>query len=125
MPNVDRIRAEIRDAFSVDPAVADRRDQLATEGAAVYVLNGSSKSGEATRIADYLEYLGIAASAPGLKPDVKGLADTTIRVYNGAETSMPLTVATLEGLFGVTADLVDDPTATADVVIGTPGTCRP
>lgn len=117
VPNVDRIRAEIRDAFSVDPAIADRRDQLATEGAAVYVLNGSSRSGEATRIADYLEYLGIAASAPGLKPDVKGLADTTIRVYNGAETSMPLTVATLEGLFGVTADLVDDPTATADVVI--------
>ena len=117
VPNVDRIRAEIRDAFSVDPAVADRRDQLATEGATVYVLNGSSKSGEATRIADYLEYLGIAASAPGLEPDVKGLADTTIRVYNGAETSMPLTVATLEGLFGVTADLVDDPSATADVVI--------
>ncbi len=117
VPNLDRIRAGIRDAFSADPAVADRRDQLATEGASVYVLNGTSRTGEATRIADYLEYLGIAASAPGLKPDVKGLADTTIRVYNGAEASMSLTVATLEGVFGVTADLVSDPSATADIVI--------
>ncbi len=117
VPNVDRIRAEIRDAFDADPSVADRRERLATEGATAYVLNGSSRTGEATRLADYLEYLGIAASAPGLKPDVSRLADTTVRVYNGAETSMPLTVATLEGLFGVTAELVDDPSATADVVI--------
>jgi hypothetical protein len=74
-------------------------------------------SGHASRLAEYLEYLGMAASAPAQKPDVTGLATTTLRVYNGAETTMPLTVSTLEALFGVTAELIDNDTATADVVV--------
>ena len=117
VPKLDRIRTAVRDAFTSDPGIADRREQLAAEGATVYVLNGSGKTGQASRIADYLEYLGMAASAPGQKPDVTGLAKTTIRVYNGAQASMPLSVATLEGLFGVTAELIDNATATADIVI--------
>ncbi|MEO7664714.1 MAG: hypothetical protein ABIV26_06265, partial [Candidatus Limnocylindrales bacterium] len=75
------------------------------------------RTGQASRIADYLEYLGIAASAPGQKPDVSGLAKTTLRVYNGAEASMPLTLATLEGLFGVTAERVTNPAITASFVV--------
>ena len=75
------------------------------------------------------EFLGIAASAPSQKPDVSGLAVTTIRVYNGAETSAPLTVAALEGLFGIKAQLLTDPAATADIAVitgaGTPSLTPP
>ena len=107
----------MRDAFSADPTVVEKRDAISAEGASVYVLNGDRNAGQASKIADYLEFLGMAASAPSEKPDVSGLATTTIRVYNGAETSAPLTVAALEGAFGVKADLLTDPTATADIVI--------
>ena len=117
IPKIDRIRAAVAEAFSADPGIAERREQLGTEGATVYVLNGSGVNGQAGRIADYLEYLGMAASAPGQRPDVTGLPTTTLRVYNGAETTMPLTVSTLETLFGVTAELIDNDTATADVVV--------
>ena len=123
VPKLTRIRAAIRDAFTAN-AANDRLEQLAAEGASVYILNGSGKSGEASRIADYLEFLGIAASAPGQKPDVSGLVGTTIRVYNGAELTMPLTVAALEGLFGTKAELVTNASATADIVVIT-GTSTP
>ena len=123
-PRLDRIRAAVRDAFTTDPAIADRREVLAGEGARVHVLNGSGSGGQATALASYLEYLGMAASAPGQKPDVTGLAATTIRVYNGNEATMPVTVATLESIFGVTAELVTSPTATADIVVIT-GTATP
>lgn len=129
VPNVDRIRAAIRDAFTTDPGVAGRREQLGAEGAAVYVLNGSGRNGQASRIADYLEYLGISASAPGQTPDGSGLAVTTLRVYNGARARAPLTVATLESIFGVTAESVTDPAAAADIVVitgsGTPSLTPP
>jgi len=128
VPKLDRIRAAVENAFTADPAAA-RHDELVAEGASVYVLNGSGRSGQANAIADYLEYLGIAASAPGLKPDVAGLPSTTLRVYNGAETTAPLTVAALEGLFGVKAELLASTTATADIVIvtgsGTPALTPP
>jgi len=124
VPNLERIRATVRDAFSADPGIADRRDQLAAEGATVYVLNGAKASGQAARIAAYLEYLGIAASAPGQKPDIPRQQATTLRVYNGAEASMPLTVAALEGLFGTSAEILADPASTADMVIIT-GTATP
>jgi LCP family protein required for cell wall assembly len=128
VPHVDRIRTAVQNAFTADPGT-DRHDQLVAEGASVYVLNGSGRSGQASAIADYLDYLGIAASAPGLKPDVTGLPATTLRVYNGAETTAPLTVAALEGLFGVKAELVASATTTADIVIitgsSTPGLTPP
>jgi LCP family protein required for cell wall assembly len=117
IPRLDRIRAAVRDAFTTDPSIAEHREQLGAEGAAVYVLNGSGVSGQAARIAEFLEYLGMAASAPGQKPDVIDGPTTILRVYNGAETTTPLTVATLEALFGVTAELIDNATATADIVI--------
>ena len=129
VPKLDRIRAAVRDAFTADPTAVDRREALAAEGASVYVLNGTKVSGQASKIADYLEFLGMAASAPSQKPDVSGLATTTIRVYNGAETSAPLTIAALEGLFGTKAELLTNPTATTDIVIitgtGTPNLTPP
>ncbi len=124
VPRLERIRAAVESAFEADFGGADRRDRLALEGAAVYVLNGSGTSGQASRIADYLDFLGIAASAPSQKPDVRGLPGTTLRVYNGAETLMPLTMAALEALFGATAELIVDPTVTTDIVIIT-GTGTP
>jgi hypothetical protein len=83
VPNVDRIRTAVRDAFSADPAIAARREQLAEEAGTVYVLNGSGVTGQASRIADYLEFLGMSASAPGRKPDVSGLASDDLRVTTG------------------------------------------
>ena len=124
VPDLERIRAAVGEAFSADPDIAEAREKLGSEGAAVYVLNGSQASSQASRIADYLEYLGMAASAPGLAPEVSGLPTTTIRVYNGAETSMPRTVATLEALFDAVAEPIDDATATADIVVIT-GTDTP
>lgn len=123
VPHIDRIRAAIASAFSGDVS-SGQRALLTAEGARVYVLNGSGATGQASQIADYLAYRGIAASAPGQRPDVSGLPATTIRVYNGAETTMPLTVAALEAAFGTKAVLVTDPTATADIVIIT-GTGTP
>ena len=129
VPRLDRIQAAVQDAFTTDPTIADRREQLGAEGATVYVLNGSGVAGQASRLADYLEYLGMAASAPGQAPDVSGLAGTKIRVYNGAEATMPVTLATLEGIFGATAELVESATSTADVVVitgtGTPSLTPP
>jgi hypothetical protein len=118
-PYVDRIRAAVRDAFVVDPAFADRRERMAQEGATVWVLNGSGVQGQATSTAAYLEYLGMAASAPNQRPEETGLPATRIAVYNGAETRLPLTIQTLEATFGGKAELVADPAMRADIVITT------
>ncbi|MEA2672876.1 MAG: hypothetical protein QOI92_68, partial [Chloroflexota bacterium] len=57
-PKVSRIRQAVADAFNIDPAFAETRDALAQEGAELWVLNGSGRSGEAARLSDYLSYLG-------------------------------------------------------------------
>ena len=121
VPDVDAIRAAVRDAFVVDPAFAARREQLANEGARVWVLNGSGIEGQATATASYLEYVGLNASAPNQRPEDSGLPATRIAVYNGAETRLPLTIQTLEATFGVEAEPVADPAIQADVVITTSG----
>ena len=48
------------------------------------------------RLAGYLEYHGLAASAPRGKPKGSVPAKTVITVYNGAETDLPATIAYLE-----------------------------
>ncbi len=116
VPKENLIRAAVSNAFK-EAADGGQHESLVAEGATVYVLNGSGRTREASRMADYLEFLGVAASAPGQRPDVSGLAGTTLRVYNGAELTKPKTVALLEEIYGVTAKLVDDPAVTADVVI--------
>lgn len=116
-PKVSRIRTAVADAFNVDPAFAEKRDALAQEAAQLWVLNGSGRSGEAARLADYLSYLGLAATAPQQKPDTSGLKATTIRAYNGAEDKFPLTLAELQTVFGVVVTPVTDPAIRVDFVI--------
>jgi LCP family protein required for cell wall assembly len=120
-PKVDRIRQAVTDAFNIDPNFAAARDALLAEGAEVWVLNGSGRDGEAGRLSEYLSYLGIAASAPNQKPDVKGSPRTIIRAYNGAETTLPLTAAALQQAFGVTVTPVSDPSIQVDFSVITGG----
>jgi len=116
-PRVDRIRAAVKEAFTIDPIFAEARDTLAAEGASVWVLNGSGRQGEAAALTHYLSYLGMLAAAPNQKPDTSGLTATTIRAYNGAEADFPFTVSTLEEIFGVTVEPVGDPTVVADFMV--------
>jgi LCP family protein required for cell wall assembly len=120
-PKVDRIRQAVVDAFNIDPKFAAARDALLAEGAGVWVLNGSGREGEAGRLSEYLSYLGIAATAPNQRPDVKGSPSTIIRAYNGAETTLPLTAAALQTAFGVTITPVSDPSVQVDFVVITGG----
>jgi LCP family protein required for cell wall assembly len=120
-PKVSRIRQAVADAFKIDPAFAATRDALAQEGAGVWVLNGSGRSGEAARLSDYLSYLGIAATAPIQKPDTSGLTATTIRAYNGALDKFPQTVAELTKVFGVTIVPITDAAVRVDFEIITGG----
>lgn len=117
IPKIDRIRAAVQDAFTVDPGFAEARDAIAEEGGALWVLNGSGLIGEASKLAAYLNYLGMDATAPTQRPDTKGLTATTIRVYNGSEDRLPLTIAALKQVFGVEAVLVTDPSVHVDIVI--------
>lgn len=119
VPKVARIRAAVRDAFVVDPVLEAQREAIAAEGASVWVLNGSRVNGQAGRIAAYLEYLGLTASAPAQRPEGAVPPTTTIVVYNGAEVLKPATVALLEAGFGVSATYVVDPAIRVDIVITT------
>ena len=115
---VSKVRAAVRSAFSANPANETQRETIADEGASVWVLNGSGRSGQASDIAGYLEFQGINASAPTQRPPATPSV-TKIVVYNGAENDDPATVALLEKLFGVTATTVNDPTAKVNIVITT------
>ena len=117
VPRVARIQAAVADAFNIDPGFAEARDALAEEGAELWVLNGTGRNGEAARLSDYLSYLGLAASAPNQKPDATGLKTTTIRAYNGAEETFPLTLAALKTVFGVEVTPIADPATRVDFVI--------
>ena len=124
IPNIGRIKDAVKKAFSADPADESLRQTLATEGANVWVLNGTNEQRRGANLAGYLDYRGLAASAPRQKPQGKVPADTQIVVYNGAEATMPETIAYLEKTFGVTATLKVDPAIRTDVVI-TIGTKTP
>ena len=128
-PAVDRIRQAISEAFTVDPAFATRRQALVGEGASVWVLDGARQPAAAVRLAAYLSYLGMDASAPSQKPDTSGLPTTTIRAYNGAETRFPQTAATLAAVLGVAVTPATDPSVTADFAVitsrSTPGLTPP
>jgi LCP family protein required for cell wall assembly len=116
-PRVDRIRQAVVEAFTGDPNIAEARNALIEEGAELWVLNGSGRTGEAASLAEYLSYLGMAATAPRQNPDVNGLQGTTVRAYNGAETEFPLTVEALKLVFGVDVEPVTDPDVRVDFVI--------
>ncbi len=116
-PRVDRIRAAVRDAFTVDPADQELRERLAGEGAGIWVLNGTGTANRGTLLAGYLEFHGLAASAPRQAPEGSVPADTVITVYNGVATELMGTIAYLEELFGVKVKTASDSTVRTDIVI--------
>jgi len=118
VPNVDRIRRAVAAAFKGDAQLEDRREQLGSEGAQVWVLNGTSQSGMASDIAGYLLYNGVSASAPNQRVQQRP-QDTRIVVYNGAESKLTATLAYLQSVFKVTPTMATDPKIAADIVITT------
>jgi LCP family protein required for cell wall assembly len=124
-PNVPRIRAAVAGAFNFDPRAEAQRQAIAQEGAQVWVLNGTGALGSGADVAGYLDFRGVAASAPNQRPPAGGVpANTIIRVYNGAGAKLPLTIALLQQVFGVKAQPVTDPTVRVDVIVTT-GTSTP
>jgi LCP family protein required for cell wall assembly len=117
LPNIPRIKNAVKNAFTIDPADQARQERLASEGAGVWVLNGTGEPNRGARLAAYLEFHGLAASAPRQKPEGAVPAKTVVTVYNGAETKLPETIAYLEKLFKVTVKTASDPTVRTDVVI--------
>ncbi len=118
VPNVKRIRAAVREAFTADPAEEARREALAGEGATVWVLNGSGVAGQASDLARYLESWGVAASAPNQRPEGRP-SRTRLLAYNGAETRFPATAAFLAAALGVEVSPTEDPTARVDFLVVT------
>jgi LCP family protein required for cell wall assembly len=119
LPNVGKIRAAVASAFKVDPQLEATRAALGDENGSIWVLNGGGASGQATSLAAYLEYYGLTASAPNAKPDVTGLSNTRIVVYNGAEARLTETIDFLESTFKTKVVLKTDPTIGADILITT------
>ena len=117
LPYVDRIRRAVKDAFTTDPRDEALRQALASEEAQVWVLNGTGDTGRGARLASYLEYHGLAASAPRGKPPGSVPAKTVVTIYNGAETKLPATIAYFEQLFKIKVKTVSDPAIRADVVV--------
>jgi polyisoprenyl-teichoic acid--peptidoglycan teichoic acid transferase len=116
VPKVDVIRRTVRDAFTSDPELEALRERLAAEEARVWVLNQSGRTGEATRIAGYLAFHGMDASAPNQRPEGR-IPNTKIVVYNGAETRLGATIAYLEERFGVEVQLVTDTAVSVDIIV--------
>ncbi|MFP5342440.1 MAG: LytR C-terminal domain-containing protein, partial [Candidatus Limnocylindria bacterium] len=116
-PYVDLIRAAVADAFSSDPADQELRETLAAEGAGIWVLNGTGEASRGTRVAGFLEWVGLAASAPRQTPDGAVPARTRIVAYNGIETRAPATIELLEAVFGVTVATATDDTVRTDIII--------
>jgi LCP family protein required for cell wall assembly len=123
-PDVARMRAAVSTAFTANPADEVLREKLAEEAATIWVLNSTGGADRASRLAAYLEYYGLAASAPRQKPSGGVRANTTIVVYNGASTQLADTIAYLEQAFGVTATTSTDGSVRADIVV-TIGTATP
>jgi LCP family protein required for cell wall assembly len=117
VPNVTKIRTAVKNAFTTDPADEALREKLADEGAGIWVLYGGSDRDRSTRLAGYLEFHGLAASAPRQKPPGAIPKSTSIVVYNGAESEYPDTIAYLEQTFGVTSTTMTDPAIRTDIVV--------
>lgn len=117
LPYVDKIRRAVRDAFTTDPRDEALRQSLAGEGAQVWVLNGTGTLARAARLAGFLEYHGLAASAPRGAPSGPVPSKTVVTVYNGAQDKLSATIDYLEGLFKTKVKLVNDPKIRADVIV--------
>ena len=117
VPNIARIKQAVKNAFSADPRDEALRQSLASEGGHLWVVNGTTDSSRGPALAGYLEYRGLAASAPRGRPKGSVPANTVITVYNGAEEKLASTIAYLEKTFGVQVKTKADPTIPVDIVI--------
>jgi polyisoprenyl-teichoic acid--peptidoglycan teichoic acid transferase len=113
--NVARVRKAARNAFTITPQLLALQQRLAGEAARVWVFNGSGRTGLASEAADYLAYNGLEASAPNQKTAT--IPATTVVVYNGAEATMPHTIAYLEDILGVKVTTATDPKVTVDMIV--------
>jgi polyisoprenyl-teichoic acid--peptidoglycan teichoic acid transferase len=116
-PNIPRIRAAVQQAFTSNPSDEAERQKLADEAADLWVLNGTGDSTVGPKLAGYLEWQGVSASAPRQKPPGAVPAKTTIVAYNGALADNPDTVAYLQQTFGVMVTEKDDPAIRADFIL--------
>ncbi|HEX7347850.1 MAG TPA: LCP family protein, partial [Candidatus Limnocylindrales bacterium] len=117
IPNINRIKQAVKNAFSADPRDEALRQALAAEGAHIWVQNGTSETNKGSLIAGYLEYHGLAASAPRGRPQGSVPSTTVVTVYNGAEEKIPGTIAYLEKLFKVKVKTKADPAVPVDVTV--------
>jgi LCP family protein required for cell wall assembly len=117
VPYVNKIRAAVKEAFNTDPADEATRQKLAQEEAVVWVLNGTADPQRGTNVAGYLDWRGLAASAPRQKPPGAVPGNTKIVAYNGALADFPDTVAYLQTQFGVTVTEQTDPAIRTDFII--------
>jgi hypothetical protein len=118
-PNVGKIRTAVANAFKVDPQLEDTRAALGQENAAIWVLNGTGRQGQAATLAAYLDYYGLTTSAPNQRPDPSAVNGTRIVVYNGAETRLTATIAFLESTFKTKVELKTDRAVSSDIIITT------
>jgi LCP family protein required for cell wall assembly len=116
-PYVGRIRSAVQEAFSSNPSDEAERQKLAQEAANLWVLNGTADNQRGTKLAGFLEWRGITASAPRQKPAGAVPAQTKIVAYNGALQDNPDTVAYLEQTFGVTVTEANDPAIRTDFIL--------
>ena len=116
-PNVSRIRNAVKNAFKRNPVDEAQAEALAEEGAGIWVLNPFADRSRGTDLAGYLEYRGLAASAPRQRPTGPTTSATQVVVYNGAEARLPNTIAFLEKLFKTKVQLVTDPAIRTDVIV--------
>ncbi len=115
--NVARIRQAASHAFDFDPREQAQRQEIAEEGAAVWVVSSTGDATRATTLAEYLDFEGFGASAPrGQAPDTVA-SKTIVRAYNGAEAAFPGTAARLAAIFKVTVLPATDPKMRADFVV--------
>jgi hypothetical protein len=119
--NTAQMRKAVQNVFKTDRKLIARQQTLAAEGAVVHVLNGTRGANtRSTRIAEYLEYLGVSAIVAPVNGGRAERADhttTVITAYNDAASQFPETIATLEQEFGVTTATVEDPSQTANIVV--------
>jgi hypothetical protein len=124
LPNVPNIRRAVAEAFTVDPAIEERRERIAAEEPRVHVLRGSQIQGQQTQIAAYLTGQGFTAEVPAENGGVADRTDylqTVVRVYNGADEQKPESYKALTGYFGTTVERLQGPEDGPDFVVVTGG----
>ena len=114
--NTSRVQTAVQQAFKLPASLLTLRDSLSGEGAQVWVQNGKNVADHAGNNAAYLDYYGMDASAL-TKAASTSPSQTTLTVYNGAQTKLAATIKYLQNLYNVTVVTATDPTVKADIVI--------